>query len=704
MGSGCLSQTGEILDKFQKGTLTADEHQTFFDCTHQALSTFLNYAVGKNPGYFEPSELSGFLSKYFLNNREIPPTLVTEWMALKVAFLGGTADQLTRDDLSHAIEFWESLRVATGKVRTVMPFTADSFLSKGVNGVEFESSIAAFLNATSDFGKAQRVDQGSYSLDRLSVLIQGLQTFLYSNGVPADHWTNTFLRIAKILPAAKDVLISPPSSEILGSDWTKIYKLVPRYYAFYLRASFYLKAPSFDFANSLDGFYTDFADTFDFLVKAHPNQQITSQEIANLIQALDSAKMLGVQASTATNLAAALFGRTFGGAGISADYNVTKSSISRLDENMRYFLEGAHAIEALYPNADSLSASDIANASAAKLVEATKLQNALSREAVDDILQIPSAIHTVFPGTSDVVVIPAHGLPDQFSRSHILKVHAMHAFNRLLLESYGTSNATELTPGQIETFTGDIFPLLIDLNYVHKTTQAKVPKIITETTLFLYSSTGQTNISMSEGIEMETLLLSVFSNASTVHQDIATACQVAIQPGVPPEVPAACYREQFAARMAETWSFLPGLAAFSQSLSASDRLKLFDTMSVLHAKPAPGSDDLYIDSDTEAFLLMPYYVELLFSRYDNTGGGIIGNKEAAVAYPVFKPFLAGMANTLGYSSEKDYSAIYNFLLAYKEMPTQDKFDYIKQRYLLGDKAFQDDRGAVMQIFATILAL
>jgi hypothetical protein len=74
-----------------------------------------------------------------------------------------------------------------------------------------------------------------------------------------------------------------------------------------------------------------------------------------------------------------------------------------------------------------------------------------------------------------------------------------------------------------------------------------------------------------------------------------------------------------------------------------------------------------------------------------------------LAYPVFKPFLAQKAGEHGLTSDTDHHAVYMFLLAYQELPTNMRATWIWRRYIRGDKKFSVDRAQVIQIFEKLLS-
>lgn len=736
-GGGCLSQAGDVLDKFQAGELTAERHEEFYGCVNSALNAFLKDTTSKGKDYYEPSELGGFLSRYFLNKKALQPALLEEAMALKTAFVGGSADHLSRDDVIRVQAVLGNLHTLTSALRPLMPLNANSFAARGYTNEQFEEAMKAFISAVASFGDQMKSGQGAYEFTHLSNFVGEMAKFLYPDGVPSGHWTETATRLAAVLPAAKEILISPPRDQIAQNDWHRVYHLAPRYYSSILRAQFYFNAPLSLVAGgglaNVDRLFREFVATFEYVLKQHPGSEITSDEIDDLAQSLADQKLIPCNADTFRQGVRMLFGKLLAApspliAAEKAKFSVGIEGIANFRENALFLLEGLHANEALFRTkfgdaflTGSMTRDEIAAVPDATLLLGTTYHNAVSLEAVAAVKQTPAEIRTVFSADTWDVIIPEHGAVDQFSYSHMLKIHGLRSLNRLLIKAYGTPGAGGLTDGQVQAFVGDVVPLLIDTHLVVGSTRGSggpepsradmlksmresISKRLSEATLFLYASNGQPGLTMSEAIEMETLLVATLVRAPLTHHAIAQACGTTKKDASGKFLIASdCYRTQIMDQHSTVWNYLPGLAHFLDGLSPSERGRLFDVMATFLRKGVNTSAD-FTQDDSMSYTLLPYYVELLFSRFDANNDGLFNNAEATVAYPVFRPFLAEKANEKGYTKEADYQAIFNFLLAYRVLPTDDKWDYALHRYLLGNKSFTADRGQVVEIFSKLMSL
>ncbi|MGZ6468890.1 MAG: hypothetical protein ACXWQJ_16440, partial [Bdellovibrionota bacterium] len=254
----------------------------------------------------------------------------------------------------------------------------------------------------------------------------------------------------------------------------------------------------------------------------------------------------------------------------------------------------------------------------------------------------------------------------------------------------------------------DIFPILRDpsLALADADTQESFPKRLFEASLFLPSSDGDQGLTMNEAIEFESLLISTVFYANTVHAKMAELCSVPLATTKLQKIPAPCLRKNWLKSAASIWASIPGMATYFTQLSEREQEAFFARLEAFLRKGR--TKDEFTIADTRSFVLLPYYVELLFARFDSDHDGLLENDEAEKAYPVFHPFLAEKAAQKGKTDPKDHHAIYMYLLANRELPDASNWgsalDYFWHRYIAGDKVFKADRGQVVEIFEKLLTL
>jgi hypothetical protein len=721
-GGGCLDKAGAVFDAYSKGELSQEAHDGFYECVKSAFNTFSTYADGRNQDFYQPQEIGNFFTKYFLNGKEIPAPLQAELMAVKNALIGGGASQVSRQELRQIISLLDVLKGVTGSLRPYMPFDAQSFADRHFESEQFETAMKTFVAAVDSFGQAVQNNQAEYSFDHVPALATALSNFLYGNNPPSDNWADSVVRYAAVMRPAKAILISPPRDRITAQDWPKLYRLAPRFFTIYSRFNFYRFTPvEYTYGvglQRLETFWSEFMALFQSVVQAQPAQSISSDMFDDLLNELSNAKLMSIAPGTVHNFLASLFGHVFGNSPVkNGKFFVVANSLQRLDENVHFTLEGLHANEALFRSllGDSdfltrgLRENEVNSVPDATLLNATTLKNGLSLEAVEALKRSATEINTIFQRDSWDIVIPKGARTKQVTLSHMAKIHILRAVDRMLLEAYGTRNSSRLADGQLDQMLNELMPIALEAKLIDDQFRAKLEKRVkNEAPLFLYASDGQPGLSMNEALELEALVLATFKRAADNHDAVAADCHVATrdangQPLPSFTIPAPCYRKTFVSHIPQFWSYIPGFVDFMNAHPRSDQETVFNNLEAFLRKDVPLTNDFDM-GDSQAFVLMPYYIEILYSRFDANNDGLIDTNEGDVAYPVFRPFIAKKAAEKGYTDPKDFAAIYNFLLANRELPTDDQWDYAIHRYVVGRQEFTVDRAQMVQIFQKLLSL
>lgn len=736
LGGNCLGEAGIQLARFADGTAAAAELDRMWDCVDKSIAAFNAHTVGETADSHRAADIARFLSKYFLQGKEIPPGLLNEAMVLKQSLVGGRADSLTRRELTEILRLTKAGRQFTKRLRSFMPINYDTFVSRNYSKEEFEKAITEFQEASAEMGESLQKTQGSYSLDHFAVFFTELGNFLYPESKKEDLWINTMLQWSQALRPAKAIFISPPKDEIRQEDWATLYKMGPRYYSIYLRARFYSRGvDSYFFGHDLLRLESLFDESIELLsqvVAQRPNGEISSEEIDELLLGLSQAgKMPGKISFDAARAAVKLiFGKLFKAEDTNdKSYKVTKENFAQLSRTFHFATEGLRGLEALYRDklgdqnfaGGRLKANEVADYPVEKLLEATLAKDSSSRAAVESLAKSALEINTVFPGQAKRVALPRNGKAIPLSFAHLAKIHLFRSINRLVIATYAGPKANSLSEKQINAFLEDIFPILEDktVNLLDKKSKKDLDKRFFEASLFLPSSDGDKGLTMNEAIEFESLLFSTVFYADTVHLKMAKLCSVSLETKDEDrkntagflkikfiEITPACYREQWLKHPGEFWTAVPGLASYFQRLSSREREVFLERLeNFLRKGRVNGPVNL---GDSRAFVLLPYYVELLFHRFDANHDGLLENDEAEKAYPVFRPFLAEQARLKGKNDPNDHHAIYMYLLANRSLPSADKWSdalsFVWRRWVAGDKAFHADRGQVVEIFEKLLTL
>jgi hypothetical protein len=707
---GCLSGAGLVIDKYFKGEIEEKEIDGFWNCMENALVSFTTNTRGAKKDVWTGQELSKFLTTYFLKGKSIDPELVRDAMILKRGMLGGNDSEISKEEIEQTILFVRSLKSLSLKLRPHMPIKVENFLEKKYSTEQFESVLTEFQTGLKLVGASLEGKQGDYSFDQLNEFLGRLNLFLYEGDKEKGKWIASALNWTLALRPAKQIFISPPKEMIRAEDWSKIYELAPRYYSLYLRAKFYLETEETNFTYGsglvqLDIFFQDFSFLMLALLKNHPKQEIHSSDVDELVDALHKNSLLPVEADTAKAFIRTLFGKIFMGPNADRGYVINRETLARVTYTFRFATDGLKLLEAHFRaqgldiHSGTLDQNKIPTAD--ELLNLVGSKELTTKNAAEYLVKSMKEVKTIFRAKENVVFIPEKRGDIRFSYSHLAKIHLFQSLNRLLLRSYG-SNPNALEEHEIIALADDTFPMLQGLSLVSEETKKSVSKRLFEASLFLYSSDGLTSLNLTEAAELESLLVSTLVHGRYIHAKIAeqTNSLNTISPARS-LIPSREYKERLFDLRKELWANIPGFLKFMETKNKKEQMKLIDNMFQFLRKGRESQD--FTVSDTQSMVLLPYYIELLFSRFDLDENGLFDNSEAELAYPVFKPFLAKKAGEHGLTSDKDHHAVYMFLLAYQDLPTNMKATWLWRRHIMGDKTFSVDRAEVIQIFEKLLS-
>ncbi len=706
---GCLSGAAATMDQYFKGKISESELEAFWTCMEKALVSFISNTRGADGKNWKGEELSKFLSTYFLKGKSIDPALIKEAMLLKQGMLGGTANAITKEEIEQTILFVRALKATSLKLRPHMPIKAETYLEKKYSVDQVNEVLVQFQSGMAEIGGTLAGKQGSYSFDQLNLFLLRLKDFLYEGDAGRGEWIDSALSWTLALRPAKQIFISPPKDQIRSEDWTKIYELGPRYYSLYLKTKFFVGTEDQHFSSGtglqqLEALFQEFSSVLLTLLKNHPTGEISSSDIEEFLEALHKNKLLPVQEETAKAFFQTLFSKILSGPQATRGYVINKETLARLHFSFRFatdgfkILEGLFRVEGLDISNGTLSEQKIPNVE--KLVSLAPDADATTKDAAEYIFRSMKEIKTVFNGNSAQVLISEKRSPLKFSHAHLVKMHIFQSVNRLLAKSYGSKPGI-LEEAEINALADDIFPLLQDLSLVSKETRNSVSKRLFEASLFLYSSDGETSLTLTEAAELQALLLSTLSHGKNIHKKLAERAGSLNQDQPSKSIISAReYSERLLELKSEVWINIPGFLKFVDSKKKPQQLDLLKKMFQFLRKGKEGQD--FTIADTQSVILLPYYIELLFSRFDLDEDGLLTNEEAEKAFPVFEPFLSKKAKEHGLTSKEDHYAVYMFLLAYQDLPNNMKTTWIWRRYITGEKNFAVDRAKVVQIFEKLL--
>jgi len=703
----CLKQTGSTVERFLEGKAEVAEIDQFWSCLDLSVRYFLKNTSGEDPNSYKPRELANFVGKYFLNGVVIPDSLLARGMRLKQGLFSGRGDVLTRAEIEGLLRLFSGFASASKIIGPYMPLSPASLVARANSDEKIEEAMNALDLAGKSLSGAMEQGLGTYSMADLSSLLAELHVFFETQGWSAK-WISSIEPYLPVVASLKGIVIAPPKTEMLPADWLRLFELAPRYYAIYLRYQLYFggtDGPELK-GNDLYQLVSLLDRGMPLLESSMRNRNvpvINTEELDDLLDRLEELKLLSYPKGQLREVLALVLKRALPDPESKGSMRVSLATLKELRVLYSYFTDGLREIdgafrkelgdsEATYGQIQRMKAKQLFPGNRSSF---TVFNNDSTRVAIADLRANVEHINVSFDPRARMAVVPVGGAVPM-SRFHLQRMHYLRTLNKILLRAYGDSSREVINQRQILGMLSDLEPIFRLFKIDSADLKKAVPARLFEASLFLPSSDGQPSLKMNEAIELESLFLSVIERAPKAHHPLAKACR-SEKGAVRPD----CYREAFAANLTTAWSNVPGLAAALKAVPEEDRIDLLTQLDGFLRKGK--TENSYVEGDTKSLLLMGYYIELLFFRFDQNRDRQIDEQECRLAFPLFRPFIAKKAEALGRKDPAEHFKIFTYILAHRKVPQSfwEKLGYLGWK---DDNAFTIDRPGTVEVLSTLLAL
>jgi hypothetical protein len=707
-GQDCLEGAGPILDRFFSGRSSNQEIDRFWGCLNQALASFSSHVDGRSQESYRPEELAAFVSRFFLANREVPSELLRSLMILKQALFSGSATEISKSELSEIGRMFGAFATASKILLPHMPITPEFLKERAAKGENVEPAILAIKESSAVLLTAFDGRLGNYALSDFEQLLRHTSRFFSSNGWN-NSWIETPISYWSLLGPLKALLVSPPEDRILPDDWRIFVSVLPSYYSLYLRYDLDINA-GFSLLQGekllkLVSLLDELIPLLESSLNRRSDKLVKAEEIRNLLEEFRKRGWLPWPVKDSTELLNLALRRFLPDPASKGRLQISAVNLRELRNLYVYFTEGVRALEGGFRRElghRNWETGTITRQRANSLFRSagsrdTVFNNEITKVALRDLLRNLNEVNLAYSGPQKMVVIP-NASEIRASFPHLQRLHYLRTANRILLRAYGNQRSGTITAAQTKTILREISPILNMLGVNAATLIRATDARFFEASLFLPSSDGKESLTMTEALELESLLLSVLAEAPNIHREIQRQCRSRGET-IGATVSASCFRLAFAHRIQWTWRGAPALAAVIAGMHQRDREEILEKIDGFLRKDRWGKP--YDQNDTQSLLQIPYYMELLFFRYDKNRDNWISETEAKLAFPLFRSLIAQKAAELGRTDPAEHYKIFTYILARRKVPESllEKLDYLNWQ---PETPYAIDRVGIIAVFSTLL--
>lgn len=625
-GGKCVTNISQEIGDYADGKMAPREVGEFWDCLGHAVSEFQRLTTGDHGDSYSPQALRAFLQKYFIKEHTVDDGLMLSVMELKRVFLAGSAQSLTRDELSRLQELMMQLKTIS---LILQPHARVLFLREThATDAQVRAAAAAMRAAIDVLAAWLNQRQQSYSFAQLDHFLEALEAWMSKSG-GATGAISTFREAVNLMPEAKRMLIGGNRAVVEGPEWLAVGGLMARVFHFYL-------ASRFSFADDVENGFTrpvlpeSINEMLDALVRAalvHRTGGIPVSEVHDLFVKLEATAWLPSAFKVdAMDKAFAWVLRRPLGDHVTQYKELSLSHISILRTHIELWrvLIGSPGVAPNVPLSDHFNA---------LIAQSPSLEwDALGR-----------------------MVFNAHP-PIVWSANNIRHSVMPYTLLRMLKEAYTDRTEDYIIHEEMDTAVGEVLPLLQNFGWLLTSNMSLSNKRFRESDLFSLSGNGDDHLELGEAVRYMGLVMSAFRSAQVWLETADRVCGS---------------REPVCVRnlaLDPRYGVLDATPRFKAiiPLWGKDRFLKYMTNAEFVANGYLSTGTYSIKDLMQTYQLFEY-AETYLQRFDFDANEIITTPEGLASYPVYGPTINKLM--MGGSAPDDLvKGIFTFMLKYGNTP------------------------------------
>ncbi len=721
------------LKAFAQGQIAEEELEVLFDHLDSRLVAFAQRVRGEQERSYWAQELRGFVHRYFLRDRSLSDSLLSEVMRLKVFFVGGELDRLTHEELDSLRGLLGELKQEAQRMRPFMGF----FLGSDV-AVDREEARRALKASAQSLGQILGRGSQSFYFDHLVTLMEELRAFagwneIFSESRQPQDWVE-FLRLFKELNLGESRNLVAPE------EWTPFLGSAADWYGLWLRYQYDLVGPSMFYGEGFAALVSLIDDGMLLAHQAVKNQRALRVEYERLNEVfvvLENLRLLPgqVTAQALDQVTRSLVGKMFGDMSLSpqeraqASLGIGHFELHQMGAEFYRWALIQHHLDIQFSQRVQGQRERSPLDQLSGFVETTEDQVDL---AVHEFRQMVQEMRPLFSSKLGRIFLVEEVHFERHSVAHgFFNLSAMNFLKALIRQMFrGYSEDLEralalggITEDELQDFYTDFRPLGIDLRVMDPRSADSGRRSFIEASLFTYSGQGVSAPTSANGqsrhpdiLEMETaieflsLLFSGGLLAHSLYEGVLELCQ--------PLGPRFVQKDVFGGDMINRDCFtrhlldvllplignMPGMQNYLEEELTRDEGREFVRMLVAAGIYSESPQHLVERSEVNTMAMILHYSEAIFTRYNLDGDLVLNHEEILQALPVFSGFIKRLAADMCYDlNEARTRTVFFYILRFAEIP---KFDPVSLARLAMMRwpwwSLELDRMQVVRVFGEII--
>ena len=691
-GLACVKGTARTLERYLKldPELNPAEIESYWECLDRAVVVFEERVQGARPGIYTAHEVRGFVTSLVFPGARISDGFLDRAMRMKALLLGGSPMAVTRSDLARAREWIQGLK-------------RDSLLLQRALLRSSVAEIQAVANSVL-VGWGERIAGHGVDVpfDSLSQLLSDLAEFTDRRAL-SELFSSFRVQLVWLKRYKRDFMNSVPDS-IGAAEWPDLFLSASRVVGLYLQAK-ELRRREYSLVHG-EGrrlWMAWIQSALEFVSdRVRTSEGWSYEALSDWIQGAGPWLPAPIEGFALASAARATLRWVLD----SGEGGVTSAALDRMREALARWSDGQEYLDRLashLAHTESGVGSDRVGWPARKWLEIR--DSDLGWESAN--LGAREDVRTVLSQKGPVFQNEEYRL--SFASTERLSLH--HATVNYLLREVarhivraGGPQATEITLEQFWPLYLGFKELALELKLIGgPDPDALIARRFQEANLFTSAADGNSKVSVAETAQMIAYSFSTKLHASRIHSELEGLCQhMGTDIYGRPSLNALQYQREFFKGVDRHWQRLPLLLEYYRGLNSNGAIEAFERRFLqatvgarVLASGAIGS------ADTDAVVMVPYYIEALFLRFDWNRDQRLDVPESLKIYPLFK---AGLQKASGMSGDWELTSLFTYILSKGAPPANSilgKASFAKWMLSRPFWDFESDRGMIVKMFASL---
>lgn len=690
----CLSRSEEAAKSLFSNKLTESKVEDFSSCLQKSFKLFAEKTRGAEVNEYSTEELYRFFSRYIIKSDSFHIELIESVLKLKSAFIGGSINSLTKDEIPKINHLIGALASELKVLVPVLPVLTFSATKADVNAAQIKKAVALLLNSLSSLSNQVEFGKTNYSFEDLSQL---------ANSIGLLSKQKTYKVQLELVESALQIYFGSPMSLNKKSDWLEALKTSSEVLQATLNYHYLVTGQKINSAESLRSLSEVILEGLNSLRKSSSMKyqgMIRWSELDGFFDQIYSLypKAFGLSLETLKNTYKEVLKRT------------TRPGLTNKSDEQVFYRE---SLEFLYREVNlwKVNQSQIDRLFSKTKPEIT-LNEFLSRAKISMSAESLNFYQHKLQNKSSILwtteALPFIGYSKasfNVNWKGISLQNFVRTLNRLLLLGYGdqpegnTRIFKEVSAQGLIDWYSSFESLGTELKFFDPRSPNSGARAFKEAKLFNYSSDGSGPANASETFDFLSLLVgSGFGNANKMKNFMYQAgCGVSqLDVFGFKKMSEACFKKNFIKYYSTLFSNLPDQAKYFQSLPEQLKSDYF-SMALNVSRVSDPREGLIETADYRPLIMILVYNESLFVKFDSDRSNSLSLGELNVAssrfIELFKTFSPIQANWF-------VQEVFVYVVVHGRKPSASDLAAFKFNQLFG-RNHQVERIDLLKVFATL---